>query len=490
MNNNIFSVEYEEVAECDLNLPAGEISEKEHPKLRLVEKASQSEPHLSPFSIQPEEGESALSKFFPEQETALYSDPQDGAHSPLAIYFKSISRFSLLSEEEEKNLAKHLKKCEEVCKNLVIKWKQLSMKELPKMVLPEKTKELRRKLQLLNSAFHHFDDIIRLEREWKKVNRLQKRLSNRPKTKQELKWKIYKIESEISKQISEASISHMNANEIIKVLEETPVSKRYIEKQSAFIKELREILRGIFRISKEIKTLKKELVQANLRLVISIAKKYVNHGLPLPDLIQEGNLGLIRAANTYDYRRGHRFITYATWWIRQAIIRALDCQSRIIRTPVYVSEKLNQIVKVSNRLQQESQREPTMLEIAQEADASLKTIEKVMQSFKDVVSLDTFIEDDGESLINSFLDHRDNPILENAILSNLSQVIDVTLSDLTQREKEIVKLRFGIGKNHDHTLEEIGWQLDLTKERIRQILDGALNKLRTPEHIMELKDFI
>jgi RNA polymerase primary sigma factor len=131
-----------------------------------------------------------------------------------------------------------------------------------------------------------------------------------------------------------------------------------------------------------------------------------------------------------------------------------------------------------------------MLEIAQEADASLKTIEKVMQSFKDVVSLDTFIEDDGESLINSFLDHRDNPILENAILSNLSQVIDVTLSDLTQREKEIVKLRFGIGKNHDHTLEEIGWQLDLTRERIRQILDGALNKLRTPEHIMELKDFI
>ena len=490
MNNNIFCLEYEEVAECDLNLPAGEISEKEHPKLRLVEKASQSEPHLSPFSIQPEEEESALNKFFPEQESEPYSDPQDGVRSPLAIYFKSISRFSLLSGEEETGLAKHIKECEEECKNLVIKWKQLSIKELPKLIPSEKTKVISKKIQLLNSAFQHFDDIIRLERERKKVDRLQKRLSNRSKTKQELKEKIYKIESEISKRIAKVSLCRMNANDILKDLEKLPASKRYIKKQTPIIKEINETLRGIAHISKEIKTLKNKLVQANLRLVISIAKKYVQPGLALPDLIQEGNLGLIRAIDTYDYRRGHRFITYATWWIRQAIIRALDCQSRTIRTPVYVSEKLNRIVKASKRLQQKSKREPTITEIAQEADASLESVEKVMQSFKDAIPLDTFIEEEGEIPINSFSDHGTNSILEKAVLSNLSQVMDGTLSDLTQREKEIVKLRFGIGRNHDHTLEEIGWQLDLTRERIRQILDGAINKLRTPEHMMELRDFI
>ncbi len=490
MNNNSFCTKHEEIEECGLNLPAEEIREKEHPKLRLVEKASQSEPYSPTCFIQPEERESEPSKIFPEQETELYSDPQDGARSPLAIYFKSISRFPLLSDEEEKNLAKHLKGCEEECKNLVIKWKQLSMKELPKVVSSDKTKEIRKKLQLLNSTFHHFDDIIRLERERKKIDRLLKRLGNLPKIKQEFKGKLYKIESEISKRITEVSLSSMNANEIIKNLEEIPISKRYIKKQNTVIKELRETLRGIAHISKEIKILKNELVQSNLRLVISIAKKYVQHSLPLSDLIQEGNLGLIRAIDTYDYRRGHRLITYATWWIRQAIIRALDYQSRTIRTPVYVSEKLNQIVKASKRLQQKLKREPTITEIAQEADTSLESVEKVMQSFKDAVPLDTFIEEEGESPINSYSCYGTSSLLEKAVLSNLSQVMDVTLTDLTQREKEIVKLRFGIGKNHDHTLEEIGWQLDLTRERIRQILDVALNKLRTPEHMVELKDFI
>lgn len=488
MSNNIFCVEYEEVAERDLNLPAEQITEKKQPNLKLVEKAGQSEPYVSLFAFQPEEDGQELPKLFTEAETKRYPDPHDGAHSAMAIYLNSISKFSLLSEEEEKNLAKQIKECEEDCKNLVIQWKRLFMQEFPKVV--PSAKAFRKKRRVLNGAFQHFDDITRLERERKRLDRLQKRQNNGFKTEEKLKGKICKIESEISKRITKISLCRFNANEFLKDLEKQPATNRQMEKNKTIIKELSETLSGIELILKKIKTLKNKLVQANLRLVISITKKYAQHGLPLPDLIQEGNLGLIRSIDTYDYRRGHRFITYATWWVRQAIIRALDCQSRTIRTPVYVSEKLSQIAKASKRLQQKSNREPTITEIAQEADASMESIERVMQSFKDAISLDTFFEEEGECPINTFSGHGTNSILEKVVLSNLSQVMDDALSHLTQREKEIIKLRFGIGENHDHTLEEIGCRLDLTRERIRQILEDALNKLRTPERMTELKEFI
>ncbi len=262
-------------------------------------------------------------------------------------------------------------------------------------------------------------------------------------------------------------------------------------KQDIVKQELRRTLKKIGATLKKIKILKNQLVQANLRLVISIAKRYTTRDcLTLPDLIQEGNLGLIRAIDTYDYRRGYRFITYATWWIRQAIIRSLDCHSRTIRTPVYMNEKLNQITKASNRLLQEYKREPTLKEIAEETNTSLEFTEKVMQSFNYSTSLDTLTEEKGEILTNSALGHEPLSPLDQVIHSNLSQITEIILSDLTQRERDIVKLRFGIGEKHNHTLEEIAKYFHLSRERIRQILEVALNKLRNPKRTIQLKDFI
>ncbi len=262
------------------------------------------------------------------------------------------------------------------------------------------------------------------------------------------------------------------------------------KKQQLVEAEMIKTLRKIAKFSKEIKTLKQQLIQANLRLVISIAKRYVTRGLTLPDLIQEGNLGLIRAIDTYDYRRGHRFVTYATWWIRQSIIRALDCHSRTIRTPVYMNEKMNLITKASNHLLQQYKREPTLEEIAEKINTPLELVEKVMQSFKDSTSLDALTEEKRENVTSLALRNETFSTLDQVIHASLSQTTEDILFDLTQREREIIKLRFGIGEDHDHTLEEIGWTFNLSRERIRQIIEVALNKLRAPQRKMKLNDFI
>jgi RNA polymerase primary sigma factor len=237
---------------------------------------------------------------------------------------------------------------------------------------------------------------------------------------------------------------------------------------------------------------KKKLAGANFRLVVSIAKRYVGRSpnLTLLDLIQEGNLGLIRAIDTYDYRRGHRFISYATWWIRQAIIRALDCQSRTIRTPVHINEKFKKITKISHQLLQEYKGKPSLENIAKETNTPLESIEKVIKCFNDTISLDTCIDKGGNDVTTPPLGYPMLSTLGKVISSDLSQHIDLMLSDLTLREREIVKLRFGIGVIHDHTLEEIGEKFHLSRERIRQILERALDKLRNPKHMIQLKDFV
>jgi len=479
-----------ELEECDLDFPEEEIVEEEHPKLMLVDKTNQPGENLPSSHIQADDEVIETPNSPEENDKEPYSDPRSQLSSSLVIYFKTINRFPLLKEEEERNLAKRIKESEEECKNLIITWKHLFKKEFLRRFSAKQMKEISKKLKLLNGSFYLFDNLVKLERERKKVNLVRKGRVHGSNTKQELKEKLYKVEAEISKCIAEIIIGKMSINRIIGNLKKIPHSKKNIKKQHMVEKELRRILREIGRTSKKIKVLKNELMQANLRLVISIAKKYAHHGLTLPDLIQEGNLGLMRAIDTYDYRRGHRFITYATWWIKQAIIRALDCQSRTIRTPVYINEKLNQIVKASNRLLQECKREPTLKEIAAETNTPLESIEKVIQSFKDPIYIDDFIEEKGGSVVNPYLDRETISIVDQVTSSNLSHITDGILSDLTQREREIIKLRFGIGKEHDHTLEEIGGEFHLSRERIRQILEVALNKLRNPKHMIKLKDFM
>jgi RNA polymerase primary sigma factor len=249
-------------------------------------------------------------------------------------------------------------------------------------------------------------------------------------------------------------------------------------------------LREIESLAAEVKHMKNQMVNANLRLVISIAKKYLNQGVALADLIQEGNLGLMRAIDTYDYVRGHRLVTYATWWIKQAMIRAIDCQAKTVRTPVYVNEKINQIMKASNRLYQEWKREPTLSEIAEVTKTPLENLERVLKSSKDNVPLEYLVEDQIEGAAASAEDIQGRSIPAQVAADQLAHIVnDMVMSDLTARERDIVRLRFGIGDEHDHTLEEIGRTFNLSRERIRQILETALRKMRTPEQLTLLREF-
>jgi RNA polymerase primary sigma factor len=444
------------------------------------------------FTDQKEVAEVKQNEIAEDDEEILYADLQNMSRSSLAIYFKSINKYPLLDEDTERTLAKLIKKCERECTSLIGKWRTILKSELIGLSPVRQLPEVKSKLKQLDTYFTRFDDILSLEKEWKKVDRLLKQASKRSSGVEQLQDELNKIEAEISKSISKVHLEDKTINDFMRNIKRIPCLKKYEKRHKATEGSLKKTLRDIHAIAKNIKTYKNQLVEANLRLVISIAKKYMHHGVTLPDLIQEGNLGLIRAIDTYDFRRGHRLVTYATWWIRQAMIRAIDCQSKTVRTPVYVNEKINQIVKASNKLFQEFNREPTLNELSQETTIPQDAIEKIMQSFKkDYIPLDVLIDEKGEQIVNNAYGAEDGSIADQALSSHLSHIInDMVLADLTDREQEIVKLRFGIGQKYDHTLEEIGREFNLSRERIRQILEVALHKIRAPKQMMLLKDFV
>ncbi len=478
------------LAILDRDLPEEEMNEQVHRQLLLVYKTDQPGKNLSSSTIRASDEVCEQSELQEEGEGDLYLSSQGGSSSSLDIYMKTLSRFSPLHEEEEIILAKQIKEREKRCIKLVIKWRGLLKKAYFNKYSTKKTKAITEKFQSCNGTFNLFEYLVKWERKQKKINRELNKLIKDSTTRQALQEELYKVEAEIAKAIAKINLSKTTINRIMRDLKNLSHSKRETKNQGIVKRELRNILKDIDHSSKEIRALKNQLVQAHLRLVIFMAKKHMHRGLSLSDLIQEGNLGLMRAIDTYDYQRCHRFITYATWWVRQAIVRALDCQSRTIRKPIYLNEKLCHIKKASDRLRKECEREPTLKEIAREANVSPESIEKVMQSFKEAVSLDSFIEEKGDSVFNFPKDKKASPIFERVISSNLSQMLDRVLSDLTPREKKVVKLRFGMGATHDHTLEEIGEEFNLTRERIRQILEVALNKLKNPKHMRKLRDFI
>ena len=255
--------------------------------------------------------------------------------------------------------------------------------------------------------------------------------------------------------------------------------------------EFKKLVSRIQKGERESRIAKKEMVEANLRLVISIAKKYTNRGLQFLDLIQEGNIGLMKAVDKFEYRRGYKFSTYATWWIRQAITRSIADQARTIRIPVHMIETINKIVRTQRQIMSEFGREPTPEELAKKLAMPLEKVRKVLKIAKEPVSLETPVGDEEDSSLGDFIEDKNalQP-LDTAIQSNLSESTTKILASLTPREERVLRMRFGIGMNTDHTLEEVGLQFSVTRERIRQIEAKALRKLKHPSRSKQLKSFL
>ena len=272
------------------------------------------------------------------------------------------------------------------------------------------------------------------------------------------------------------------------------IKERLIEishKLGMSVTDFKKLVSRVQKGEKESRIAKKEMVEANLRLVISIAKKYTNRGLQFLDLIQEGNIGLMKAVDKFEYRRGYKFSTYATWWIRQAITRSIADQARTIRIPVHMIETINKIVRTQRLILSEYGREATPEELAKKLRMPLDKVRKVLKISKEPVSLEKPVGDEEDSSLGDFIeDTKALAPLEQAIKSNLGEATTKILSTLTPREERVLRMRFGVGMNTDHTLEEVGLQFSVTRERIRQIEAKALRKLKHPSRSKQLKSFL
>jgi RNA polymerase primary sigma factor len=467
-------------------------------------------------------------------------EPFGKAADPVGIYLKEIGSFPLLTREGEAEIAKRIESGQQEVLGVVLRC-PIAIREVldlggalraGKIAIEEVTNEIdeeeangeeeqiqkERVLRLIN----------RIRRGEERIRILQGSLRSKSKEgpKKKIQEEIWKEQAKIFDTFRQINFRGKLINRIIQKLKQygTQMEKlrREMEKyEKAGMKPkeveerkriLRDVKKKVARMEAEcglssdqfqgaLKAIEKgeakaneaksEMVRANLRLVISIARRYLNRGLPFLDLIQEGNIGLMKAMDKFEYQRGYKFGTYATWWIRQAITRAIADQARTIRIPVHMIETVNKLNRASRTLVQQMGREPTFEEIAGKMGVSLDKVQKILKIMKRPISLETPIGDEEESRLEDFIEDKEAISPQDAaITSNMAKQIQRVLSTLQKREEKILKMRFGIGEKHDYTLEEVGQDFDVTRERIRQIEGKALRKLKHSNRTDKLKSFI